>query len=122
MRWCAASARRTRRLRPPVADASAATEAEGAAEEEIGPRRVQTFAVRPDGTIVRTDATAATPDPAGDQQQQLAAQTEQIEPVPVATVAIGDPSQAADVQAPALRPTEAAPIEQAGAALDGRSG
>ena len=78
------------------ADASAATETEGAAEEEIGPRRVQTFAVRPDGTIVRTDATAATPDPAGDQQQQLAAQTEQIEPVPVATVAIGDPSQAAE--------------------------
>jgi hypothetical protein len=97
------------------ADAPAAAEAGGAVEEEIGPRRVQTFAVRPDGTIVRTDETAATSDPASEQQQQLAAQTEQIEPVPVATVAIGDPSQAAEVPAPALRPTEEVSVGQAAA-------
>jgi cell division protein FtsN len=67
---------------------------------------VQTFVVRPDGTVVATEpGTAEDPVPA--QQEQLAAQTEQIEPVPVATVAIGDP--AASASAPADAPATSEP-------------
>jgi hypothetical protein len=75
------------------------------ADADIGPRRVATYVVRPDGTVVTTAAAGGAAEPAVGPEQAIITQTEQIEPVRVPTVAIGDPSEAA---APVLR-TEAAP-------------
>jgi cell division protein FtsN len=68
-----------------------AAEAQGG-EEEFGPRRVPTYVVRPDGTIVATaeaESHAGEPDLAG--QQMATAQTEAMEPKPVETVIIDEP-------------------------------
>jgi hypothetical protein len=104
---------------------TATAEAPASTDDEIGPRKVQTFVVRPDGTVVTSEEAGARPDPAAAQQQQLAAQTEQIQPVPVATVAIGEtasptaPAEAATaLSAPATATQDAGTgSEQALAAL-----
>lgn len=58
-----------------------------------GPRRVPTFVVKPDGTIVSTGEAGATPAPPT--ESMAAAAEPSIEPVPVKTVAIGGTSQTA---------------------------
>jgi hypothetical protein len=79
-----------------TADANAPTASEPAADE-IGPRLVPTYVVRADGTIVETTAAgSAAADPTAAQNEQLATETEPIEPVPVPTVAIEDAGAAAD--------------------------
>jgi cell division septation protein DedD len=95
----------------PAADATAAQPAPApapAASDEIGPRRVPTFVVKADGSIVATgDAGAPAPDPAAAQDQQLAGETQPIEPVPVATVSI------AEANAPAAAASPAKPLSAA---------
>jgi hypothetical protein len=74
--------------------APAAAEAQGSAED-FGPRRVPTYVVRPDGTIVTTEeAEGAAGEPASSEQEMAMAQTEAMEPTPVETVAIEEPRTA----------------------------
>lgn len=81
----------------------ASTAPSGGAEDEIGPRRVPTYVVRADGSIVETSAASPAPsDPSAEQSQQLTSETGPIEPVPVQTVAIpeGGSTAEATVQPP----------------------
>lgn len=86
------------------------------AESEIGPRKVPTFVVRADGSIVETSASGSTaPDPTTAQSEQLAGETEPIEPVPVPTVAIAESGAEGEGQAapPPALPAEPAPSAEA---------
>ena len=94
----------------PAEAAPAAAEPPAAASDEIGPRKVPTFVVRADGTIVETSAAAQPPaNPTEEQNQQLANETVPIEPTPVPTVAIAEaptsgeelPTPPAETEAPA---------------------
>lgn len=91
-----------------AAEDSAPPAAEAASSEEgFGPRRVPTFVVRPDGTIVSTaEAEGAAGEPSSAEQDMGIAQTEAMEPTPVETVPIEEPRTAG---APAAsQPTMAA--------------
>lgn len=90
--------------------AAAAPEQTANAETEIGPRRVPTFVVKADGSIVATNegAPAAQPEaPAA--TDQLADTTKPIEPVPVPTVAIAEAEAPAETGAPAVAEDQAPP-------------
>ena len=98
----------------PAEGEAAGTEAEAqpaegqGSAEEFGPRRVPTFVVRPDGTIVATseaERPAGTADLSG--QDMATAQTEAMEPKPVQTVTIDEPRTAGTPASPAA--TESAP-------------
>jgi cell division septation protein DedD len=66
-----------------------------AAEEDFGPRQVQTYVVRADGSIVTTEEAGGQPQQPDLSAQQLAsAQTEAVEPTPVQTVVIDKPQVA----------------------------
>jgi hypothetical protein len=73
-----------------------------ASDDEIGPRRVPTFVVRPDGTVVATSeapsdtSSAAASADLAEQQTVVASETAAVEPDPVATVAIGAPPEGAE--------------------------
>jgi cell division protein FtsN len=100
---------------------SSEAQADGGTEtppDEIGPRRVQTFVVRPDGTLMPTsEAGTQSADSMAALEQQMAAETEPIEPVQVPTVAITAEDTAlngATVDAPAPVPDAApTPVEEA---------
>lgn len=77
----------------PEAEASTASEGQGGAEE-FGPRRVSTYVVRPDGTIVSTAEAGGGAVPDTSAQEMATAQTEAMEPKPVATVSIDEPRTA----------------------------
>jgi hypothetical protein len=70
-----------------------------ASDDVIGPRRVPTFVVRPDGTVVATSeapsdaSSAAASSDLAEQQTVVASETQAVEPDPVATVAIGAPGE-----------------------------
>jgi hypothetical protein len=96
----------------PPEEESAAAPAPTDAADEIGPRKVPTFVIRADGSIVETSTAApSAPNPAAEQNQQLANETVPIEPTPVPTVAIAEspssegglppPTPAAQGEAPA---------------------
>ncbi len=117
-------------LAGPVSGEDADVPRAGSGEEEFGPRRVPTYVVRPDGTIVATaDAgSSALADASG--QDLVTAQTEAVEPKPVETIVIDEPRTAGTPAAPAPlesvapatadQPTvsalEAEPVEEAGEA------
>ena len=66
-----------------------------ASSEDFGPRRVPTYVVRADGTIVETsNAEAGAGEADMSEQQMAAAQTEAMEPTPVETVPIEQPRTA----------------------------
>jgi cell division protein FtsN len=100
--------------------AQPADEAQGSAEE-FGPRRVPTYVVRPDGTIVATAEAGASASPQTG-EDLATAQTEAMEPKPVETVTIDEPRTAgsppsqqaaeAPVAAAELAPPPAAPAEE----------
>ncbi|MGH6922944.1 MAG: SPOR domain-containing protein, partial [Propylenella sp.] len=75
-----------------------AEEAEGSAEE-FGPRRVPTYVVRPDGTIVAT-AEAGASTVTGTGEDLATAQTEAMDPKPVETVTIDEPRTAGTPASP----------------------
>jgi hypothetical protein len=81
-----------------VADAELETgDGETQGDADFGPRRVPTYVVRPDGTIVETEATGDAAETASadlSSQQMVAEQTEAMEPTPVQTVRIDEPRTA----------------------------
>jgi hypothetical protein len=82
------------------------------ADEEFGPRRVTTYVVRPDGTIVATgEATGSGGAPSPSGQDMAAAQTEAMEPKPVETVVIDEPRTAGTPASPAPALESAPPAE-----------
>ncbi|HEX9904729.1 MAG TPA: SPOR domain-containing protein [Propylenella sp.] len=66
----------------------AAAAADGA-DEDVGPRRVQTFVVRPDGTIVATEPAAVADDPPARETALATEPGDAIEAIPVRTTTIG---------------------------------
>ncbi len=117
----------------PAENTIVAEEPAGSAEEaqasleDFGPRRVETFVVRPDGTIVTTTEAGEPSEPDLTAQQMATAQTEAMDPKPVETVTISEPRTAGEptaaqelaavaAEAPVEQPTEAAqPTEEAAA-------
>jgi len=87
-----------------------------AAAEPIGPRRVRTYVVRPDGTIVSSADAPAPPRAEPPPEQQVAA-VAPIEPVPVRTVAINEGGQptppVAEPPTASVTPSAAAPAPAA---------
>jgi hypothetical protein len=77
---------------PPAASAPAAPEEPANTETEIGPRRVPTFVVKADGSIVATGESAAPAPASTSAPDQTAETTKPIQPVPVPTVAIAEAS------------------------------
>jgi hypothetical protein len=86
--------------------------------DEIGPRKVPTYVVRADGTIVETNAASNQPaNPTEEQNQQLANETVPIEPTPVPTVAIAEapaggeelPTPPAETEVPQAASTDLTP-------------
>lgn len=102
------------------APAAQSTEPASQATDEIGPRRVPTYVVRADGSIVETSAAPPTaPDAASAQSEQLASETAPIEPTPVETVAIPDSGAVTDSGLPPpVPPPETAEAAPPGAADD----
>jgi len=96
--------------------AAAGEEAQGDAGE-FGPRRVPTYVVRPDGTIVTTaEAGPAEPEAAAaglSGQEMAAAQTESMDPKPVQTVAIDEPRTAGSPGLPNAGARQSAPAADA---------
>jgi hypothetical protein len=100
-----------------------------AGSEDFGPRRVPTYVVRADGTIVETsEAEVGAGEADMAEQQMAAAQTEAMEPTPVETVPIeqprtagtpGEPTMASDS---ALETASAAPpTESESPAMDAQT-
>jgi hypothetical protein len=107
-----------------AAPAAAAPEEPASTEAEIGPRRVPTFVVKADGSIVATgESNAPTPAPAS-APDQMADTTKPIEPVPVPTVAIAEantpPAAASTAPAPPAAATETPLASAAGEDLTTR--
>lgn len=101
-------------LTRPVGDADAAAAETAVPGQDVGPRRVRTYVVRPDGTIAETQAAPAAddaPSPAEEQQLAAAAQSssEPMVPVRVPTTQIDGTGQSQAVQPD---PMQAAPAPQ----------
>lgn len=87
-----------------VPPATASVEPQGS-QDDFGPRRVNTFVVRPDGTVVETAEVGETAEPDLSGQQMATAQTEAMEPKPVQTVTIEEPRTAGTPTQPAAEGT-----------------
>ena len=97
---------------PVVAESGEAAAPETPAEDEIGPRRVPTYVIRPDGTIVTTaEAGVSEPTTAVAPPVDIAAQTEAIEPISVPTTSIGPDGASSPGAPPAAEATPPAPAE-----------
>jgi hypothetical protein len=96
---------------PPAAAIPPATSEEPAnAEAEIGPRRVPTFVVKADGSIVAMpEGGAPAEPPATVPAEQMADTTKPIEPVPVATVTVGEAGTPAETSAAVIADSPAPP-------------
>src|SRR5205085_1454297 len=93
------------------------------AETEVGPRRVPTFVVKADGSIVATDEGGAPAPASASVPDQTADTTKPIQPVPVPTVAIAEaskPTDAASTTPPSPVATETPLASAAGADLTTR--
>jgi hypothetical protein len=82
----------------PLADDGAAPD-QTASADAAGPRRVQTFVIRSDGSVAPTSESPAPASPPAE-SQIASVETQAIDPVPVATVAIGEGSPGSDQTAP----------------------
>ena len=85
-----------------AADSGATAAAEAPAGDEIGPRRVPTYVIRPDGSVVTTaEAGVTEPTTQAAPPVDIAAQTEAIEPIAVQTTSIGPEGDPSPVTTPA---------------------